>query len=379
MIKVEAGQYRALKALGIELPKNATKMDALAAVEKAAGGQALAFSKTTSGAFARVSAAVDQISDDIGAALLPAIGTVATAFVDDFLPAIKAGIADAMPKISAAFDWLSTNVLPALRAAFDVFVKDVLPAFGNAMAWLAANVLPKVVTAVQWFVKNVWPTIVQAFRIFVNDVMPPVVSALEKVADFLLNKVAPAVSNVVNTVLPPLVAIFNNVLVPALNAIVTAFSAVATAATTIFGPAIDIILAVLRPLLTALQTAADLMDRVFGKPVVGAYVNGLPGGGASSGTYYAPGTGTPGAPTGGIGAVGGIPLGGAGKLKFLADGGIVRKPTLAVVGESGPEAVVPLNKMGGTVINIYGQVIDGPALDRFTRQIVSRLRLAGVT
>lgn len=42
----------------------------------------------------------------------------------------------------------------------------------------------------------------------------------------------------------------------------------------------------------------------------------------------------------------------------LADGGIVRAPTLAVIGEAGPEAVVPLDRMngmgGGVTINVQG-------------------------
>jgi hypothetical protein len=32
---------------------------------------------------------------------------------------------------------------------------------------------------------------------------------------------------------------------------------------------------------------------------------------------------------------------------MLADGGIVTGPTLALIGEAGPEAVVPLDRMGG--------------------------------
>jgi len=44
-------------------------------------------------------------------------------------------------------------------------------------------------------------------------------------------------------------------------------------------------------------------------------------------------------------------------IKELAEGGIVKSPTLAMVGESGPEAVVPLGRNGGMqpVINIYIQ------------------------
>ena len=36
----------------------------------------------------------------------------------------------------------------------------------------------------------------------------------------------------------------------------------------------------------------------------------------------------------------------------LADGGIVRKPTIAMIGEAGPEAVVPLNRGMGTGMNV---------------------------
>lgn len=38
----------------------------------------------------------------------------------------------------------------------------------------------------------------------------------------------------------------------------------------------------------------------------------------------------------------------------LAEGGIVTGPTLALVGEAGPEAVVPLDRMSGVTINVHG-------------------------
>lgn len=66
-------------------------------------------------------------------------------------------------------------------------------------------------------------------------------------------------------------------------------------------------------------------------------------------------------------------VGGALGARFMATGGIVTSPTLAVVGERGPEAVVPLDKMGsmgGVTINVNGgdpqAVVD--ALRRFYRQ-----------
>lgn len=41
-------------------------------------------------------------------------------------------------------------------------------------------------------------------------------------------------------------------------------------------------------------------------------------------------------------------------IPALADGGIVTGPTLALVGEAGPEAVVPLDRMNGVTINVNG-------------------------
>lgn len=54
-------------------------------------------------------------------------------------------------------------------------------------------------------------------------------------------------------------------------------------------------------------------------------------------------------------SVGGTLGGIAGHIPGLASGGIVTAPTLAVVGEAGPEAVVPLSRAGGlgTTINYY--------------------------
>lgn len=62
-----------------------------------------------------------------------------------------------------------------------------------------------------------------------------------------------------------------------------------------------------------------------------------------------------------------------GKVPALADGGIVRSPTLALIGEAGPEAVVPLDRggaMGNVTINVNGgdpnAVVD--ALRTYMRQ-----------
>jgi TP901 family phage tail tape measure protein len=42
----------------------------------------------------------------------------------------------------------------------------------------------------------------------------------------------------------------------------------------------------------------------------------------------------------------------------LADGGVVRKPTMALIGERGPEAVVPLDQMGGGVNSVVNVTVN---------------------
>lgn len=69
LTKVEAGKFRALAELGIVLKDGATQTDALAAVEKAAAGQAEAFAETTAGAAARVDIAFHNLQETVGGPL----------------------------------------------------------------------------------------------------------------------------------------------------------------------------------------------------------------------------------------------------------------------------------------------------------------------
>ena len=61
------------------------------------------------------------------------------------------------------------------------------------------------------------------------------------------------------------------------------------------------------------------------------------------------------------------------EIPTLAKGGIVNRPTLAMIGEGGPEAVVPLNKGMGMSINItiQGDVL---GMDDFEQKITSTVR-----
>lgn len=73
LIKVEGGQFRALKALGIELKDGATATDALAAVQKAAAGQAEAYAETNAGKLLVSQVKVGEAMEKLGAFTLPLV------------------------------------------------------------------------------------------------------------------------------------------------------------------------------------------------------------------------------------------------------------------------------------------------------------------
>jgi TP901 family phage tail tape measure protein len=84
------------------------------------------------------------------------------------------------------------------------------------------------------------------------------------------------------------------------------------------------------------------------------------------------------------GFLGGNVLGGLKKITPFAKGGLVTSPTLGLVGEAGPEVVVPLDRldrMGGVTINVNG-ALDPVAVARQIREILndsgSRLGVAAL-
>jgi hypothetical protein len=69
--------------------------------------------------------------------------------------------------------------------------------------------------------------------------------------------------------------------------------------------------------------------------------------------------GLPSIDLGPLGSIGGFDIG-VPQIPYLAKGGIVTRPTLAMIGEAGPEAVVPLDKAGQLGETHYHFTFSGP-------------------
>jgi len=93
LTKVEAGSYRVLKSLGIELKAGATQTEALAAVEKIAAGQSVAYSKTLAGSMDVMNAKVEAAQAKIGKGLIPVLQSAAIA-AGNLTDAITGGTRD---------------------------------------------------------------------------------------------------------------------------------------------------------------------------------------------------------------------------------------------------------------------------------------------
>ncbi len=66
-------------------------------------------------------------------------------------------------------------------------------------------------------------------------------------------------------------------------------------------------------------------------------------------------------------------------LPKLAEGGVVTRPTTALIGEAGPEAIVPLNRMagagiGGLTINVYGDITGQDLIDRVGEELMKMIK-----
>jgi hypothetical protein len=70
-----------------------------------------------------------------------------------------------------------------------------------------------------------------------------------------------------------------------------------------------------------------------------------------------------------------------GNVPQMADGGLVSKPTMAMIGEAGAEAVIPLDRMGsmGTkvVVNVQGSVISEGQLQSVIQDVLYNLNRTG--
>lgn len=402
MIKANMGNVGALKRLGIEIPgvtKGMTKqqiaMLALAVIHKKYAGAADAYSKTAAGQLAKLGASWDQVKVKVGNEILPILGKFA-AFLTGELPSafetVKKSITDHIALLKDIALYL--GIAGAAVIAYMVVTKTVAAAqaiwtglktaiFLARNAQIALNVAMEmnpiglVIGALALLVGGLILAYQHSatFRNIVNAAFNAVKTAAQVALGWITNTGIPAVIGAWNSA-QPVVRLLATIIKTEFNLIKGYIETVVGIVSALmhgnFSQAFDIAKAAVGKLLSKV---GDVMSSIGG-----AISDALPG---IASAALRVGLSIFNSVKSGIGDIGGwlvgklrsavngaidrlnsllnfsvrvdthIPGVGtqgvtvhAGQIPHLATGGIVTKPTYALIGERGPEAVVPLGRGG---------------------------------
>lgn len=124
LIKIEGGNFRALKELGIEIDENATQTEALIAVQKAADGQAKAYAETTGGKLVQAQVRAGEATERLGG-IFARLGAVILPAVADGLDSVLNlidGVASSADKAENPINSL-LRLLPGFASLQDLQIK----------------------------------------------------------------------------------------------------------------------------------------------------------------------------------------------------------------------------------------------------------------
>ncbi len=321
-------------------------------------------------------------------ALMPIVDTILKVIVDTLLPAFQGLLSE----IIGAVTELIKAALPIVEQVFDILVKELLPVLLDVLKALipvalqivealipivesvfevAAQLLPIItrlikslipvavkiiealmplVTAILDVVVSLLPVIIQLIDAILPIVIP-IVDAFALLVETILPMLIPVIelfAGIIESLLPildPFIVAIESVLVPLIGAVAALFKGE-------FGEAFDFILEAFNGIIETIKSAffavVDVLKGVF-KTIGNFLVNAI---------------------NGAIGAINGIdvtvpdwvPIVGGKEFSLnipeipaLATGGIVDEPTLALIGEAGPEAVIPLDQLSSYAGPVKGE------------------------
>lgn len=325
------GSQTALKNYGIA---TVTAGDLTDKISKKFGGSAVASTKTFGGEMSRLHVMFENFQESIGAKLLPVLTAFGAWFIAKGLPAIKAFGRGVEPVLAAVVRYIAAAWKPALQALAQIFKTDLEPQLKAFGAWMSAHK-----AQIQQVGHLVGVVMADAFKLLARDIKIDVQA----------------------------IVIIIRTLITVIRAIVTAVQWTVRTTQNAFGNMVSFLRAIpgrVRGILSGLfepvaRSAANAWSTARSH-VAGflSYLGGVPGriSGLLSGVWSGLGGSLrsavnaalhlplviPSIHIKGIGSIGGETL-----IPALAKGGIVDRPTVALIGEAGPEAVVPLSGARG--------------------------------
>lgn len=373
------GQFGALKKLSPETAKlikgGASADEVFKSLDKTFKGAAETAANTTAGKFQRFGVAVDELKEGIGAQLLPVMNVLAGFFLNKLVPAFekvqdifdKKGFVDGLKfMFENGWKWLTSTGIPTFKTKLEELGKAFVEWVGPRIKPFLKELGTLIAAGANWLLDVGLPMYVdkmkELYGTFVEWIKPQIAPMLKELG-VLIGKVA---EWAITVALPKLVAL------------------AAEWGKALIGFAIDLAPEVLKGLASAFGEIVKALGRIA-KKMLDAFI-GL---GKDLGKGIANGA------IGGLNSVidalnslleFDIPLG-FGKhwtldapdlphIPKLAEGGIVTRPTLAMIGEGREaEAVIPLSKlgnMGGNTFVIQTGVGDPVAIGREIENVMAR-------
>ena len=326
LAKAHDGNFAALGKLGVKIDESIIKSKDFDAATAALGvtfkDQASVYADTFAGKMDRLKVAFNEGKETVGSFVLDAITPLVSGFVNKVVPAISevaSSIGTKLQPIFIAFgDYFKNVLVPAFQVLYN-FIKDYI------VPILEATLFP-VIKALS----EAWQTVAAAL-VKNKDELEPLRAAFYAFAGFIRDYIAPIIGKFVSVT----IGLIADVISALIGVIADVTNFVGKSITKIkgfFEDLADLIVSgsksIWTPFYNAFKSVLNAVIAIWNKLDFSIDIS-VPD--------WVPIVGGKGFRVADI-----FP-----DIPMLANGGIVNSPTLAMIGEAGPEAVVPLNKSGG--------------------------------
>ena len=361
--KALLGERDSLKALGISISQaevdqlaltlaQADGRDAITNMDKALATQQLIMDKSTDAQAAyaeggnqltasqnQLKATMGELEETLARKLLPAFASIAMFVMTQVVPVLE-------KRLPQAFAWIETHVLPVVKA----IAADVVASFEQLVEWVKEN-WPEIQATISGVLDTI-VEVVEAALLIMQVAWDVFGERLVKTLAALVGPVSVLISNIVQIIqglIDFVFGVFTGDWQRAWDGIKAIFEGVMNGLAAIIDIAWLAVKFAVGALIDGVKLLwdwsflSDWVDKAFdvGVEIVQAIVDGIksaPGAIAGAITDQLPGAGAIGGAWGWV----------KDKVPRGATGGIVTRPTLALIGEAGPEAVVPLNRTPGS-------------------------------
>jgi TP901 family phage tail tape measure protein len=354
--------------------------------------------QTLSGQLALLGSAFEDIGLEVGGILVPII-VDALAEMGPVIEEIGPAVGDAFREMAPALAEIAKHI-PALIQAFIPLI-PVIAQIAAVFFEIIAAVLPIFVDLIDQLLplfEELVPILADAFLTILMAAVPiilalaealvPVVMALLPPLVDLITKLTPIVMQVI-TAFMPLIELVLPILVGLIEFLIPILEFVANVLSVVLVAAVDFFIGAIENLTTFIEKFGTFFEntwiglRIVFATVVNAMITGFEtfvnnfvrGINRLIQTYNNV-----------VSVLGGKKLSLVGEVKFsrvevpelkpMATGGIVTGPTAALIGEAGPEAVIPLDKFDGMGNNYHITVNAGFGTDgnKVAEEVVSLIR-----